>query len=200
MNIKFLLLALVISGFLATEPVFAQAPLQYTLLEPIGGLQKASTDGNLSGLIGAVFRILFSLIALWAVGLFVAGGIMYMTTEIAGTFDKAKKMLWSALYALLILAGSYLLLSTINPDILSFKLDANRISSGPTNSNTIPAQFAPQPHNTGVVTRGSIIRVEDNSSTREQEMSDFSDKCEKVGGRATLKNPANQPYTLIECR
>lgn len=151
----------VVSGFVTAGPVFAQDPLQYTLLEPIGNLQEASTSGDLSQLVGAVFRILFSLIALWSVGLFVAGGIMYMTTEVASTFNTAKDMLWSALYALLILAGSYLLLNTLNPNLLKFQLNTPNATTVTTNPDNLSSN---QPTN-GSATEPCLPNASPNTVT-----------------------------------
>ena len=96
--------------------------LQYTPLEPIQGFTTGTANVNLASFINGLFTILFSIGALLAVGRLVIGGILYLTSEVVSTMDQAKKLMNSSLYGLMILAGSYLLLHTINPDLLNIDL------------------------------------------------------------------------------
>ncbi len=201
MNIKNLIFALIIaSSIFAAQPAFAQqSNLQYAPLEPIAKFTDQGT-ADLPSLIKGLFTVLFSLIALWAVGWIVAGGIMYMTSEVVKDHLKAKDMIWAAVYALLILAGSYLILNTINPELLIFKLQ-NTPTTNSAASDTIPTQFPPQPHNTGVVTIGSTVRIENNSTIKTNDVGTFTTKCEAVGGHVSpLTSSANGTYALLTCK
>jgi hypothetical protein len=96
--------------------------LCYTPLEPIPGLTLGGAELNFPDFLKAIFRLLFSLAALLAVGRLVIGGIMYMTSVSAGAKSQARTWATSSLYGLLILAGSYLILFTINPELIKLKL------------------------------------------------------------------------------
>jgi hypothetical protein len=52
-------------------------------------------------------------------------GIQYMVSDIAKVKMVSTERLWAAALGLGILAGSYLILNTINPDLLQFKFDLN---------------------------------------------------------------------------
>lgn len=104
------------------DPSLGGGNLGYCPLEPIQNFTVGTANADLPTLLKGLFRILFSLSALLAVGRLVVGGIMYMTSDVAGNKTQAKKWATSALYGLLILAGSYLILYTINPDLVRLNL------------------------------------------------------------------------------
>jgi hypothetical protein len=131
---------IVLSSFFAAPIAHGAAgDLPYVPLEPIGQLTNI-TQGNLPDLLNAVFKILFSLGGLLAVGELVAGGIMYMTSETPVTLGSAKSRIWAAFYGLLILAGSYLILYTINPDLLNLNLTIQTGSYTTSTNSSNPIQ------------------------------------------------------------
>lgn len=107
---------LITSGFFTTA--HAQGDLTYTPLEPIAGLTQGNTNVSVPELLNAVFKILFSLGALLAVFMLVLGGISYMASSIPGVKKMGLDRARAALFGLLILAGSYLILNTINPELV----------------------------------------------------------------------------------
>ncbi len=83
--------------------------------------------------------------ALLAILMVVLGGYYYMTS--AGNAENATKgveMIWSAVIGLALLFGAYLLLNTINPDLVKFNtdsfngLDCSASPSGATGCTTAP--------------------------------------------------------------
>lgn len=113
----------------------------YTPLEPLpvpGGAQ-AGTD--FGAFLSAMFRMLITFGGLFAVVMITVAGIGYMLSESAVDIDKAKGRAKAALWGLLLLMGSWLILNTINPDLLKFNLLSNRVNQA--GSNT-PAATAPQ--------------------------------------------------------
>jgi hypothetical protein len=104
--------------------------IQYTPLEP-GVITSPVADGtqvDFSSLIVTIFRLLFSLGALLAVGMITFFGIQYMVSDVARVKMVSTERLWAAALGLGILAGSYLILNMINPNLLKFNfdLDLNR--------------------------------------------------------------------------
>lgn len=69
-----------------------------------------------------LFRILFSISGLIAVVALTAGGIQYMISEVPGVKAASLDRIKASMYGILILIGSYVLLYTINPQLLEFKL------------------------------------------------------------------------------
>ena len=110
----------------AQEPGFKcdsnGANCTYVPLEPIPGLEQ-SGNTDLGTFLTSLFKILFSLSALVAVGMLTIGGIEYMVSEVPGVKAHALERAKAAIYGILILAGSWLLLNTINPQLLKFDLN-----------------------------------------------------------------------------
>ncbi len=106
----------------------------YTPLEPLPtGDASAQNGKNFPAFVSGLFRVLLSFGALFAVVMLVVAGIGYMLSESALDIDKAKDRAKAALWGLLLLAGSWLILNTINPDLLKFQIVV------PTNNNPIAA-------------------------------------------------------------
>ncbi len=93
----------------------------YTLLAPLPGLE-APLDVAGKTALGKYLNIMITLIigiaAVLAMVMIVMGGIQYMTTELISSKEEGKKRITNAIFGLLLALGSYLLLNTINPDLL----------------------------------------------------------------------------------
>lgn len=101
----------------------------YTPLEPLPtGDLNAQNGTNFPAFVSGLFRVLISFGGLFAVVMLVVAGIGYMLSESALDIDKAKERAKAALWGLLLLTGSWLILNTINPRLLIFTLDIPRNS------------------------------------------------------------------------
>jgi hypothetical protein len=122
---KYLLL-IVFLGILTLSGVgvvYAQnGNIGYTPLEPIPGVNTGDAVANFPAIIKTVFQILFSLGALLTVAMLVVGGIEYMVSDVVPLKAEGMRRAQAALWGMAILAGSWLLLNTINPELLNFKL------------------------------------------------------------------------------
>jgi len=58
--------------------------------------------------------------ALLALGAIIWGGILVSTSELAHKKEDGKEWIKSAIFGLLLLIGAFLILNTINPEILEF--------------------------------------------------------------------------------
>ena len=114
-------------------------PLQYTPLEPLPFInyQNQGQSSFIPGLVNGVFKILLSIGAVFAVVMIVLAGISYMTSEVAGEKNAAKKRAQAAVIGLLLLLGAYLILKTINPNLLNVSL------SIPSPTNTAASSTSP---------------------------------------------------------
>lgn len=91
--------------------------LCYIPLEPLLGVP-ASEQADFGKLVNSFFKILLSVGALIAVGALAVGGITYMVSDIVPAIDSAKRRMYAALWGLLIIIASFLILNTINPQLV----------------------------------------------------------------------------------
>ena len=98
--------------------------LCYTPLEPLPGVEDAQRGtGNFRDLLQGFFKLLVNVGAFVAVTMLVIGGITYMISEATVTKFVAKEKIKAAFWGLAILAGAWLILNTINPQLLTFSKD-----------------------------------------------------------------------------
>lgn len=79
---------------------------------------KITTSGNLGDFLSSVYNFGVAAAAALAVLMIAWGGIEYMTTEAFFEKSEAKNKIKGALWGLLLVLASYLILWTVNPDIL----------------------------------------------------------------------------------
>lgn len=111
--------------------VFAQ-DLSYNLSAPLPGLAGNKLKvTNLADYISYLFPFLLSIAAILAFVMFVIGGIEYMIRSGAENTQEAKNRIRDALLGLLLAVGSVLILQTINPNLVTLKLDVPKIKASP---------------------------------------------------------------------
>ncbi len=109
-------------------PAFCQGGIcTYIPLEPLpcptgapGSCQTGT--GSFGGLLAAIFKIFFTIGAMLAVVMMVVTGIGYMISDTPVKLEQAKTRMWAAIKGLLLLAGAWLLIYTINPNLLNFQI------------------------------------------------------------------------------
>lgn len=101
----------------------------YSPLEPLPVANGAQSGRDFPTFVSGVFKVLLSFGGLFAVVMLVVAGIGYMLSESAVDIDRAKDRAKAALWGLVILMGSWLILNTINPDLLKFNLFNSALSS-----------------------------------------------------------------------
>jgi hypothetical protein len=117
--------------------------LGYTALEPIPGLTSGTNltaPGSLPNIINAIFKILISAGALLAVLSLTVGGVQYMVSGSASGKSSGIGRAKAALWGILLIAASWLILNTVNPQLLKF--DLNPCPAGVCKSTT-GGSFAP---------------------------------------------------------
>jgi len=68
--------------------------------------------------INSIFTLVISLAAMLAVLRVITGGFQYMTSEALGAKSEARETIQGAVFGLILLVGSWLILYTVNPQIL----------------------------------------------------------------------------------
>lgn len=127
-TIATLILVFILTG--VTTPIyytFAYEPTDYVLLSPLPGVgEKEKFDPSTPGALGAYLNDLIPLFigicAVLAVIMIVMGGIQYMTSELIPSKEAAKGKIINAMLGLLLALGAWVILYTINPNILDISL------------------------------------------------------------------------------
>ena len=78
-------------------------------------------DVDLAQYVSYFYTFGISLVAILAVGGLAIGGFLYMLSDTISSKEEAKKYIWSALSSLVLLLSAYLILNTINPDLVSLQ-------------------------------------------------------------------------------
>lgn len=100
----------------------------YTLLAPLPGLTTVNTTTGLPSYLNTIFRLLIGIAGVFAVVRIVLFGIQYMTSESAGDRSSIRGKIWTTLGGIILLAGSVILLNTINPKLTDVGLNLQTVS------------------------------------------------------------------------
>lgn len=127
----YLLISIVLIGlFCMTTPVSADTTTdggQYTVLVQLPGVGD-TTGGTtkLSDYLPAVFNLAIGIAAALAFVMIVLGGITYATTDALSGKADGRERITNAIWGLLLVIGAWVILNTINPQILKFNLTLPR--------------------------------------------------------------------------
>lgn len=171
----------------------------YTPLEPLTAYN-GGKYANFADYLGTIYKLAITVGALIAVVMLVTGGVRYMLSESFTDIDKAKKRIINALWGLTILIGSFLILYTINPNLLTFNLllpNVNQTASQfniPTGDNaSTNANF----RNGSIVTPLQYNNQNANDVSTAKAVSNFIMQCQRTGG-AVIKVPGTEANTTAE--
>jgi hypothetical protein len=113
--------------FIGASFMVAQA---YEPLVRIPGLP-ATGDINLSQYVVGLYNFLLSIVGIVAVMMLIIGGMKYITAAgNASIISDAKDTIWNAIFGLLLALLSWVIVSTINPDVLYIKHPASSLTDG----------------------------------------------------------------------
>ncbi len=150
--------------------------ITYAPLEPLPGFENAANI-SFAEMLNLLFRVLFTAGALFAVGMLVFGGIMYMVSGAGVEMGEAKKRIQAAIFGLLLLAGAYLILYTINPQLLVFNI--SNIDS-PTGLNNTGNGGTGGPSDV-VIGGGSGVAIYDSMPPTTAQMNTYIQQCRSQG-------------------
>ncbi|MBI5742874.1 MAG: hypothetical protein HZA25_03475 [Candidatus Niyogibacteria bacterium] len=110
------------------------AALAYTLTETIG-TAKAGTDVTTSTYFEQLFYFLLGAAAVLAVVKIVMGGLKYIYSSMSPpALEEAKADIHAAVFGLILALASYLILYTINPNLLNLDFTVTNTSSNTTST------------------------------------------------------------------
>lgn len=102
--------------------VGAQNVKDYLLVSDLPFIRDLGEKAGLSGYLTAIFRLGIGLAVVIAVFMIVFNGIQYMVSDVVGQKATAKKGIENAIWGLVLVLASVLILNTINPNIVKFEL------------------------------------------------------------------------------
>jgi len=120
---KLFFLILLLFLFLGASFILAQKPLEITYPEIPGTTAPTTTKTALPDYVRYIFQFSLYLSALIAFSSFIYGGVRYLTS--AGNLARiknAKSQISAGFLGLLILASAYLILNTINPQLVAWEV------------------------------------------------------------------------------
>ncbi|MFH1402079.1 MAG: pilin [Patescibacteria group bacterium] len=107
--------------YLKYSVVFAAE--NYTLLEKLPQMEGEGAP-NLGQYLSGIFKLGIGVASVLAVLIIVRGGVKYMTAEATpNTIEDAKQDITNALFGLVLVLSSWILLNTINPDLVNTNLN-----------------------------------------------------------------------------
>jgi hypothetical protein len=122
----------------ALPPTVFSQQLEYAPLSPIPGtvLSDQNKTTNITMYLIGMFRLIIGVAGALAVVMIVIGGIQYMSTDAIYGKSEGKEKIKKALSGLLLAIMSWLILNTINPEILKIKFDFKKTTGAPSGSST----------------------------------------------------------------
>lgn len=113
---KYLILIIIIIAIVLIVP-FAKAEYELEVSIPDG--PQAGEKVSLPEYIRYIYLFILSIVGLAAFGALVFGGFKYMLSAGSiGSAEEAKKWIWGAIFGLILALSAYLILKTINPDLV----------------------------------------------------------------------------------
>lgn len=100
---------------------------KYCYLAPLGKNTSIDTDGeSIADYLKYIFKFGIGLAGLLAVIMLIIGGVKYMGSDSFFNKEEARSSMSNALIGLLIALSSFLILNTLNPDLVNLKLNINK--------------------------------------------------------------------------
>lgn len=114
----------------------------YTPLEPLPGMPSTfggkNSNDSFASLAGGSIKLFIWLGAIVAVVMIILGALTYMFSDIVPNKKRAIDRIRGAMWGLLLLAASWLILNTINPQLTTFNLNINPAAPVTSGSVTSP--------------------------------------------------------------
>ncbi len=110
-----------------TTPTYSAS--SYELINPIGNISEVKDQdaGGLSNFFNLLIKIAIALAGAIAVVMIIVGGIQYMGTDSVWEKGESVSRMTGAVGGIVLLLCSYLILYTINPDLVNIKIGIKRV-------------------------------------------------------------------------
>lgn len=155
-------------SFYLALPAIVFGQVTYSPLIDGGGLDTT----NIGSYINSLYLISISIAALLATIKLIIAGAKYMLSDVVTTQGEAKKEIQSSLLGLLLVISAVLILTIINPDLISNQLTIQRVAPA-----TVPSGGGSASSNSGTNTSNlgnTIVTTQTNGSGNRVATYDFS--------------------------
>jgi hypothetical protein len=116
---------IVLLTILVFPAIQAFAADSYKLLAPLPNLTIVSGSNPLGTYLPIIFNLAIGLSAVFAVLMIVIGGLQYISSDAIQKKSEGKERIKNAVISLVLVIGSWLILNTINPNLLDINLVIN---------------------------------------------------------------------------
>jgi hypothetical protein len=137
---KAILVTLTFAALLIGHFAFAQQQQGYTMLAPIQAgeagqeIRDAAARGDVAQFANGVIKLTVGFAAVLAVIMFFIGGFQYMTGESLNMKGEGKSKMQNAVLGLVLVLASFVILNTINPQLVTLRLAFSPGSGGGNNN------------------------------------------------------------------
>ena len=139
---QILFFVFVVGIFLAPSIVMANG--EYTPVSTLPGVFTKGVPVSATSIIAGIYNASIGIGSMLAVIMIIKGGMKYTVSEAIGSKEEAKKDIWYAVWGLLLLLTSFIILRTINVDLVNIRLD---LSVPPGSGASGPAPTTPEGDN-----------------------------------------------------
>ena len=125
-----LIIFILVFFFIASKNTSSASAIEYTPLAPIDGYVETMniTPTSFSDYLNKMFKLGIALCTALAVLMIIVGGIQYVSSDAWSKKSDGKERIFAALFGLLIAFGSWALLNTIDPRLLSTELTLQKVT------------------------------------------------------------------------
>lgn len=110
-------------GILFPMDIFAQTA-EYKMLAPLPGITKDGSNdtSTIASYIPGMVQLIIALAGAMAVVMIIIGGIQYMSSDAFSGKEEGKNRIWNAIWGLMLAISAFVILNTLNPDLVKFNL------------------------------------------------------------------------------
>ncbi len=99
----------------------------YCLLAPLPGIETVPRNQGFADYAQIIINLIIGFSALLAVLMFMIGGFTYMTGDSIGSKSEGRGIMTNAIFGFVLLLASYIILQTINPELLKLDLNVQQV-------------------------------------------------------------------------
>jgi hypothetical protein len=197
-------LAIFFVSFVPFASLFA-ATGDYQLLAPLPSFGSSYNPGLFVNYVQTFIKLSITLSAILAVAFITIGGFQWMGGDSMQMKSDGKKKIEDAVLGLVILGASFLILNTINPALLNFKLEVPALITGESSNQTQTSYQVDDLTNVGQQIQNQMSQNPNASPTVQirsgtaDEQSNISAQCKanKPGSIGAIKDPTGKFYTCM---
>ncbi len=174
-KVKKIFIALLFSSFFLLLTLTALAGYKLEVGIPDQPKAAAGEEVDLSDYIRYIYLFALGAVGVAALGTLVVAGLIYMLSDLVTNTEEAKKYIWGAVWGLLLALAAYLILYTINPDLI--RLRSPNLDDPSSSSSTSSSDDSGTTSSDDSDSTGSLPTAEPAACTAEDCPSECEEAC-----------------------